>query len=674
MRKHFLSLFKVLLALLLSMSIVQVCSAETEGLFTYRIQSGAVIITKCSSSATGAVEIPGTIGGYPVTTLSWNSFSECTKITSVTIPESVTRIETMAFYGCESLESVNIPKNVEWMGNYTFQNCTALKNVSIADGVKVIDMGVFMDCSSLQKISIPASVNEISSMAFYGTGLRNVVIPSGVKKIWGGAFGSCEFLESVVMEDGVEELKGGLFSESSVKSVTIPASVKIIESDTFSYCGKLEEINVASGNKNYFSENGVLFNKAKTILIRYPASKSDSSYIIPECVREIESEAFKASNNLVSVTYPSELKFIGYEAFSYCEKLKSAEIPEGTEILEGWAYAYCENLEEITLPDSLESVGGYILEETPYYNNSSNWVNNLLYIGKHLVCASENFAGECNVKSGTLTIAADAFYSNPGITSLKIPNGLVSVGAGAFGWCEKLATIELQSGIKYIGAQAFNDTAFYENEENWKNDILYSGNYLLTVDQNLQGAVSVPDGVKLIAGCAFSYSGVTDITLPEGLEVICGYAFDYCFSLGTVTIPESVTEIGDHILTVESDNPQIAGYFGSEAHKYALEWEYEFKQLDSFDGEYKMFSTTEINGDVLSVNAIMNAPSDYCTLLFALYDENSKLTGIKKVVINSAESAYTASFDYDADAGNTKVFLWNSQSVSPETACDCNEV
>ena len=107
------------------------------------------------------------------------------------------------------------------------------------------------------------------------------------------------------------------FDCSGLTSVTIPNSVTNISGVTFNGCTSLTAINVATGNQNYVSVNGVLYNKDKTSIMRYPAGKKDKNFKIPDCVTEIGWSAFEKCISLTSITIPSSVTKIGEYTFGY---------------------------------------------------------------------------------------------------------------------------------------------------------------------------------------------------------------------------------------------------------------------------------------------------------------------------------------------------------------------
>jgi len=132
-----------------------------------------------------------------------------------------------------------------------------------------------------------------------------------------------ESIHTVVLENGVTSIGNNAFySCVNLTSITIPNSVKKIELSTCLNCLGLTTINVESENNTYASEDGVLFNKDKSALIRYPAGKTTETYVIPNSVKKIEHFAFLGCKSLTSITIPINTKEFGSFAL-FCENLTS---------------------------------------------------------------------------------------------------------------------------------------------------------------------------------------------------------------------------------------------------------------------------------------------------------------------------------------------------------------
>ena len=142
-------------------------SLPTSEGFQYVTWGHGIYITRYTSSG-GAVTIPGTINGLPVTSIGGASFSGCTYLTSITIPNSVTTIGDSAFWGCTYLTNITIPNSVTSIGRASFSGCTSLTSITVPNSVTSIGLGAFKGCTSLTNITIPNSVTSIGWGAFNG--------------------------------------------------------------------------------------------------------------------------------------------------------------------------------------------------------------------------------------------------------------------------------------------------------------------------------------------------------------------------------------------------------------------------------------------------------------------------------------------------------------------------
>ena len=286
-----------------------------------------------------------------------SAFTYCRGLTSITIPNGVTKIGDDAFKDCRGLTSITIPSSVTEIGSGAFWDCTGLTSITIPDSVTEIGIRAFYGCTGLTSITIPDSVTKIGRYAFEGCrGLTSITIPDSVTEIGWEAFCGCIRLTSITIPDSVTEIgENAFYGCTGLTSITIPSSVTKIGGGAFSGCKALTEIKVDAGNKNYSSEDGVLYNKDKTKILHCPEGKT--SITIPNSETEIGEGAFSGCTGLTSITIPSSVTKIGDFAFSGCSGLTSITIPDSVTEIGGYAFSGCTGLTSITIPSSVTEIG-----------------------------------------------------------------------------------------------------------------------------------------------------------------------------------------------------------------------------------------------------------------------------------------------------------------------------
>jgi BspA type Leucine rich repeat region (6 copies) len=259
--------------------------AVAQAQFNYTTNNSTITITGYTGSG-GAVTIPTTINGLPVTSIGNEAFDD-TPLTSVTIPDSVTNIGDGAFDDCSSLTNLTIPDSVNNIGDGAFDDCSKLTAITVdtnnaayssvsgvlfdksqaaliqypagkADGAYVISSqvinigdGAFADCDSLTNVVIGTNVITIGDGAFSGIGvsdpLLSVIIPNSVTNIGDSAFAACTSLTSVTIGNSVTSIGNWAFDScTSLTNVTIPDSVMSIGDGAFYYCFSLTSVTIPS--------------------------------------------------------------------------------------------------------------------------------------------------------------------------------------------------------------------------------------------------------------------------------------------------------------------------------------------------------------------------------------------------------------------------------------------
>ena len=499
--------------------------ARTYGPYEYTASSGKATITGYTGSG-GDVVIPETLGYCTVVGIGTLAFRECTTMTSVTIPDSVTKIDTSAFARCSNLTTVTIPDSVLSLGSDAFHNCTSLSSVTIGNGVTQIPAGVFDGCSSLTSVTLGNSVTEIGNEAFRNcakltamdipegvtrigdeafsgcTKLTSVDFPDSVTTIGEKAFFNCSKLNSITLSDGLTTIGSSAFCQcSNLTAVTIGSNVTSVGSSAFKDCTKLTTVNIMDGavgisgsafegctslQYNYYDCGKYLGNESNpyTVFLDTTSETITHCEIHPQ-TKVLGGISFRNCASLTSVVIPDGVTAIGNQAFYGCTALTSVDMPEKLAKIESYAFDNCRNLTSIAIPDSVTEIGIY------------------------------------------------AFYQCLSLRSVTIPDGVTEIGAWTFSGCSSLCTLRIGSGVKSIGNGAF----------------AYCKKLV---------SVIIPDGVESMGNNTFvDCGGMTTLTIPVSLKSVGYDSFLNCSSLNDVYYAGNETQWKK--ITIGNDNEALTG-------------------------------------------------------------------------------------------------------------------
>ena len=181
---------------------------------------------------------------YIVASLGASCFKDCSGLTSITIPSSVTSLSDHCFSGCSGLTSITIPSSVTSLGDHCFDGCRGLTSITIPSSVTSLGASCFGGCWGLTSITIPSSVTSLGEDCFsYCRGLTSITIPSSVTSLGSSCFSGCSGLPSITIPSSVTSLGDHCFSGcSGLTSITIPSSVTSLGWYCFNSCQNLETV------------------------------------------------------------------------------------------------------------------------------------------------------------------------------------------------------------------------------------------------------------------------------------------------------------------------------------------------------------------------------------------------------------------------------------------------
>ena len=343
------------------------------------------------------------------------------------------------------------------IGDSAFQSCSSLTSVSLPNGVTSIGRDAFSGCSSLTSIEIPS---EVTSIDYY-------------------TFSGC----------------------SSLTSIEIPSGVTSIASSAFDGCSSLQ-ITVSEGNTTYSSDNGSLYNAAKTTLIR--GAGGVSTVNILDTVTSIGSYAFSGCSSLTSIEIPSKVTSIGSYAFYGCSSLTSIEIPSGVTSIGLYAFDGCSSLTSISLPNGVTSIGGRAFSGCSSLT-SIEIPSKVTSIGLYAFANCSSLTS-IKIPSGVTSIDNSAFYNCRSLTSVTFGENsqLQSIGSSAFYGCSKLTSIDM-SKITNWGSLSLGSSSFKTNASSTPTTITVASGLLsgTTVTSKFTSSVigsSMASKIKLTDG------------------------------------------------------------------------------------------------------------------------------------------------------------------------------
>ena len=467
-----------------------------------------------------------------------SAFFDKRGIISVRFPATLKEIESRAFRNCISLETVSFGKDEILVHEDAFQNCSALKEVCVQDGRSFGIEGI----AGFSAEGIPALVGTVrrqilgnfrlsgSVLLKYLGNESRVVVPEGVTRIAEEAFAGNEAIDRVILPETVESIGAAAFRDCLVlQAVNFPEGLGHIGEGAFENCVKLLRA------------------------------------LLPEGLAEVGAGAFKRCRQLKELRLGKGLRSIGEQAFYGCTSLGELKFPEGLVSIGEMAFYRCRALKEVRLLPGTEEVGSLAFAQSGV---KKVWME------------------------GSSRYGTDLFSRCPSLRRVALEKGVRHIPDRLAYGCTALVQVLLPDTLESVGRNVWEHTPFLENwiEECSRNQIgTQTGNQVQVQDgvywdgRSLKGAVSLPEGTRIVAGGAFyGNRSLTEIRFPDSVTWIGGAALKGCTSLRRVVWPKAVTTAEPEVFSgctrleavvLYSDSPESAADLPDTSFTAAVSWE-----------------------------------------------------------------------------------------------------
>ena len=505
------------------------------------------------------------------------------------VPEGTTGVRVNAFQSAKNIESVTLPTTLKDLpsaspGYNGFTSAQKLKAINVTTGnpnFKSTD-GVVFTADDKELVVYPCGKG--TSTLGYGT--YTYTVPSTVEKIRSCAFAHVEGFTSVKMTAPLKEIGEDAFNTCRyLKTVSIPSTVNKVADGAFSGSIVLTEINVDAGNTTYSSDNGVLYNAAKTELVCYPGGKTGPYTTLPT-TKTIRRRAFFYAAGISKLTLTPGVEEIGNDAFQQTRALKELIFQPTSHFKKMGTWAFVgSGLEKLELPASLETLG------TAAFNSCTQLKTVTVANGSKLQSIGQSSFAGCTAlesfqflgSSVAVTIGKNAFNGDTKLPTFKVPATVTNIEEGAFNGCSGMTsvTFDTPAHIATIGSGAFQNSgllsidlpesvttieqsAFNSCQKIQKINVpaattsinpkafLFCGSLMEINAAPANPKYSSVDGFllskdkKTLIAFPPGKAGTYYTMLPPIIEEIGPYAFYYVRKLENVTIPEHVKKIGEH--------------------------------------------------------------------------------------------------------------------------------
>ena len=501
-------------------SAVEEAFVETTNTFVEIMNHGKCgeeLVWILDETNTLVIEGTGEMSTYSTSSnVPWAEYK--TAIASVQLSDEMISLSNYVFSGFSNLTSIEIPAKVTSVTGHAFDDCYSLAeiNVSSENEAYISENGIVYNKDKTKLVIYPLGKKE-----------KSFTVPDGVNSIYPGAFNA----------------------NNTLTEINLPATFSEISYNPFSGCHLLSAINVADGNEKYLSEDGIMYNAAKTKLYVYPSAKTNAVFFLPETVFSFDYYAMSNVRCLETIVFASNINSSDTMAllapFRSCKSLTEAIFLDSVMQIPKNLLKSCDTLETVTVLNVNCNIDEKIVNKNitvrGYKNSTAETFSE--YTGTlpggidtanhtfepivdHGWCGEELFwiydenntlsvegRGEMENFSGYSSVPW-AEYRNE-ITAVSLSEELTNISGFAFYGCSALESISMPLTVTSIGSFSFMDCSSLREIE---------------MPLYLE---------RLGSGCFNGCSSLEGIELPVDVNTIESNAFLRCTSLKSIAVDES---------------------------------------------------------------------------------------------------------------------------------------
>ena len=485
---------------------------RTAGGYGYVVlEDGTALVTEYPV-ANGTVTVPGEVDGIPVSAVGQAAFADekgKKQVRRIVIADGVRSLEADAFSGFAELASVTLPDSLDRIGDRAFLSCRKLKSVRFPEGLKTIGEEAFGACSLLS-VTFPEGLETIGARAFDRNAFKQLAFPASLRSVGDEAFRtegrpSLKQVSFLSPDTEIGERVFGYIHTEDGKTLAsytmpLPAVLKVPTLTVACLPGSTADRTFLFRVKKQYpkrDESHIRTAPAERVLEAglYGPEDRVCEVVVPEGVEEIADGAFAGLGTLCRISLPSTLRAIGKNAFSGCFALSEISLPQDLAVLGEGCFSGCWSLKKVSIPAGVEEIPARAFADC-FRLESLELPEGLKAVGE------EAFAQDYGIVEFIYT-AYDEDDHFSALKALALPASLEAVGRSAFAGCDALQSVAFAKGSRLA---ALGDRAFF--------------------------------------GCV----RLKKLVLPDGLRTLGEGVFMDDHSLAALTVPDSVTEIGESLL------------------------------------------------------------------------------------------------------------------------------